>query len=339
MLKLAHRVATMPAGVVDPRRVDKVITRPLIQMAREVRANMTRVTPTCIDIQPVFDYYISDPKDVYDLPDFPCGMMPFPNWFVEYTLRGNQIPSLRNTEGSDRLWCQLGAVGSTLDMKLDTDLVHLYDHPAPDTMEYQYKTQQPAKWAEGVARGRFWTSATVWFTNNLPDTGGRPVFTGVFFGVIADNEGRPIDTVTIFPWTDDEYEPFKAMIESVRTMFLMAASFMSCKNVATVEYRGDGTAAPAGKAARKAGVQESPVKKFYTLEIEPLRRVLNAEGRAADHGIRRAMHICRGHFADYTPDKPLFGSTVGRVWRPQHVRGSAAAGTVTKDYRVNPGGA
>jgi len=50
--------------------------------------------------------------------------------------------------------------------------------------------------------------------------------------------------------------------------------------------------------------------------------------------IHRALHICRGHFATYGDDNPLFGKHVGTFWRPMHVRGDKAAGEVRKSYKV-----
>lgn len=48
-------------------------------------------------------------------------------------------------------------------------------------------------------------------------------------------------------------------------------------------------------------------------------------------------HLCRGHFKNYTAEKPLFGRLTGRYWWAPHVRGSHEVGTVLKDYRVRRG--
>jgi len=47
-----------------------------------------------------------------------------------------------------------------------------------------------------------------------------------------------------------------------------------------------------------------------------------------------AHHLVRGHFATYSPEKPLFGKYVGTYWREAHTRGSKDAGEVAKDYEV-----
>lgn len=46
------------------------------------------------------------------------------------------------------------------------------------------------------------------------------------------------------------------------------------------------------------------------------------------------VHLCRGHFKEYTEDKPLFGRVTGRFWWQPYARGNAKNGIVMKDYDV-----
>jgi len=48
----------------------------------------------------------------------------------------------------------------------------------------------------------------------------------------------------------------------------------------------------------------------------------------------RAYHLVRGHFATYSEERRLFGKHVGTFFIPAHVRGSAEAGAVVKDYAL-----
>ena len=90
-----------------------------------------------------------------------------------------------------------------------------------------------------------------------------------------------------------------------------------------------------GKVAKKRRKAGKPVGTVYkTLAIEPMKAVLSSEGGVTTNGLKRALHICRGHFATYTADKPLFGHFVGTVWRPMHTRGNKKHGEVKKDYRI-----
>jgi hypothetical protein len=47
------------------------------------------------------------------------------------------------------------------------------------------------------------------------------------------------------------------------------------------------------------------------------------------------IHLCRGHFKEYTLEKPLFGFLVGRYWWQPSVRGRNKKGIVMKDYKIN----
>lgn len=111
--------------------------------------------------------------------------------------------------------------------------------------------------------------------------------------------------------------------------FLLSISFMHCKNVERREI----TQPPAlnKKWERKHG---RPLVRYHVLDIDPMKKVLRDEGRSAETGLKKALHICRGHFATYTEDAPLFGRLTGTFWKPQHVRGSATEGVVVKDYNV-----
>jgi hypothetical protein len=65
-----------------------------------------------------------------------------------------------------------------------------------------------------------------------------------------------------------------------------------------------------------------------------MKAILQKTAQENHTGLKRALHICRGHFAHYE-DKGLFGKYKGRFWIPQHVRGSIETGAALKDYQVN----
>jgi hypothetical protein len=113
---------------------------------------------------------------------------------------------------------------------------------------------------------------------------------------------------------------------------MLALSFMNCKNVALREH--EPPPLTRKQARGRGGV---PFVRHYTLDIAPMREVLRREGGAEQTGIRRALHICRGHFANYS-EKGLFGKHFGRFWVPAHVRGHADHGRIKKEYAVHPPG-
>ena len=85
---------------------------------------------------------------------------------------------------------------------------------------------------------------------------------------------------------------------------------------------------------RKYGV---PKVTFKTLDIQPMRRVLDDHGgMARGHTAQQAMHIVRGHFKHFD-DHPLFGKHRGMFWWPMSLRGTSDAGITAKSYEVSPG--
>lgn len=115
----------------------------------------------------------------------------------------------------------------------------------------------------------------------------------------------------------------------------LATSLLHCKNVVHVDQ------APNAKQAFRAREFQKktgkPAAKWKVLKIEPMVRVLREEGGLEGNGITQALHICRGHFKDYSQGKGLFGRAKGLYWWDQHMRGNESAGVVIKDYKVAPG--
>ncbi len=119
-------------------------------------------------------------------------------------------------------------------------------------------------------------------------------------------------------------------IVSTMTTIGMGISFMHCKNVKQVEAKED----PGERFLRQYKV---PKFTYRTLCIDPMKEVLRREGQSEAAGLKRALHICRGHFSTYSDEKPLFGKYAGTFWVPDHVRGKKEHGEVVKDYEVKSG--
>jgi hypothetical protein len=111
--------------------------------------------------------------------------------------------------------------------------------------------------------------------------------------------------------------------------FMMALGLLACRNVHRREVE-----QPEKLSKKWAKKHGRPLVRYHVLDIDPMRKVLKSEGRSDEVGLKKALHICRGHFATYTEDAPLFGRVTGTFWKPQHVRGSAKQGVVVKDYNV-----
>lgn len=106
---------------------------------------------------------------------------------------------------------------------------------------------------------------------------------------------------------------------------LMTLRFANCRNVELVEVQPN---RQQRRAAERSG-DRTVVHSVLAIKGSEKRRVYAASEGAA---LARRMHICRGHFATYTTEAPLFGRHVGRYWVPAHVRGNRGVGEVHKDY-------
>jgi len=106
----------------------------------------------------------------------------------------------------------------------------------------------------------------------------------------------------------------------------LAISFLHCKNV-TIVPKGAGL--NTGKRSRHA-----PGVRYHVLNIEPMKQVLKTEGNSETVGLKKALHICRGHFKDYR-ETGLFGRFHDIYWWDSQVRGTLENGVVLKDYKIN----
>lgn len=160
---------------------------------------------------------------------------------------------------------------------------------------------------------------------HLPTTG----------GIEIDEHGNAAEDVFFFTEkvaNEQEGERYKTYFLSLMKVPLLAMSFANCKNVTRTELTGK-EVEPDRPWVRK---HNPPQIKYHVLNINPMKEVLRTEGRSDEVGIQKALHLCRGHFAHYSEEKPLFGKYAGQFWVPQHTRGKAERGMVLKDYSIGP---
>lgn len=104
---------------------------------------------------------------------------------------------------------------------------------------------------------------------------------------------------------------------------------LSCKNVSLATR--DIDQKQSRIATKRHGQVESGYR-YHVLVVRP------AGARSSEHpgeemGIT-PLHLCRGHYREYTPDRPLFGKLSGRFYIQQHMRGDKKNGVVEKDYEI-----
>jgi hypothetical protein len=130
----------------------------------------------------------------------------------------------------------------------------------------------------------------------------------------------------------DPKEALEVLTVSWAHPVLLALSFCHCKNV-TIRNE-----TIVGQRARiRRG--DPPIISFHTLEISGLRALLEDARTQTAGNLRGALHLVRGHFKTYAPDRRLFGRYTGTYWWGLHARGDARAGEVRKDYEVMPSSA
>lgn len=152
----------------------------------------------------------------------------------------------------------------------------------------------------------------------------------LYWVVKIDKQGKPITDFTIHmpDGSINLNEPMEGHFYTWLTPALLSISFLHCKNVHMIEH--EPKRATSGRISRHG----SKIR-FHTLQIEPMKKILRDEGGAEETGIKHALHICRGHFKDFTKGKGLFGKYKEVYWWESQVRGSGDVGAVLKNYNVN----
>jgi hypothetical protein len=139
------------------------------------------------------------------------------------------------------------------------------------------------------------------------------------------NDDRWLDGKTVF-------ENFKKDCLPVLSYLKNAVTALSCKNIKPVKVIPD---AKINKKRKMTG--KEPLYTYHVLDvILPGRRRMTEPGDPTGRTVR--LHLCRGHFKEYTAERPLFGKYVGRYWWQPMARGDKKAGVVMKDYNVKVAG-
>lgn len=131
-------------------------------------------------------------------------------------------------------------------------------------------------------------------------------------------------------WDEDRWRAWLSLCRHLANVPLLAINFMHCKNVQLIPNE-----VPEKLKRKRIKKHGNPGLKYYTLEISSMRRVLETEGNISKNGLKKALHICRGHFKDYR-ESGLFGKIKGVFWWDANVRGDIKQGAVIKDYAVKP---
>lgn len=269
------------------------------------------------DASGVCDIYWHHERDVWDIErDFPSLLPPFPSFWIEASQPDVIFENGQSQRPSEWMPQKWGFYFESIS--------HGGELPQPN------RTGEP-----GCDSLHFDNLAHVYaITMAMRDHHGGLTFFPAKGWLGVDDKGNPVaqpmfmipgDTPLI---RDGASEFVGVLLKPI----LLALSFLNCRNVTTTLRE---PPADINRARTKAGLK--PFVRYHTIDIEPMRNVLKTEGGIEANGLKKALHICRGHFAVYR--EKMFGRTLAEpvtVWRPAHVRGSLDKGVVVSDYRVHP---
>lgn len=127
-------------------------------------------------------------------------------------------------------------------------------------------------------------------------------------------------------WTKNVTSNFRHTLINVSLLLL------NTKNVESVKVE-----PPAKLVKKRKKKGKPPLLSYHLLTVTVPRSKRYDTTGSQDTGIKKRVHLCRGHFRYYSKEKPLFGKYSGMVWVQPHVRGSKDQGMVVKDYVVKTG--
>lgn len=328
-LRLAYRIASLKPIYPDPFFIDVPIDyRGLAERVELERQTIQTVPRFCVDN--VARFYASHDRTVWaPETDVPNWAPPFEQFFVEWNEPADWLVAGKQ-EHNDKEG-QIGFLVAAIPVtEADKALPEAWRQFLGRCNGGDAPLRIPEDTLGSILLQSRWVLfCSQWASSSKRPLCGRPLWMGLAYFLFVSAEGRLIQRFVSGVAAKKAHELFgEDAIWSPIHVFGLALSFCHCKNVIIRE-------SPVVNLDRWHRQTRIPALEFHTIDIDPMRQILRQQGMSELTGIRRALHICRGHFATYTPDSPLFGKYVGTYWRPDHVRGSKVAGVVVKDYSVN----
>jgi hypothetical protein len=133
--------------------------------------------------------------------------------------------------------------------------------------------------------------------------------------------------------TFDNKEPSPRIIKELDfccATLIVLNKLLSCKNIVNQKINAS------KKANRKLKSKgHTPSYDYHVLNVSipsQKRTIIVGEKTPSDQHNR--VHLCRGHFKEYTEANPLFGKCTGTYWWQPSLRGQNTDGFIDKDYKV-----
>lgn len=150
-----------------------------------------------------------------------------------------------------------------------------------------------------------------------------------YFGMFAywlNAAGDYMDGIfSAFPEWNDEIEN---TLYVAAAWLLHAFARLNCHNVKLVPA--------SGGPKIKPGSKRPPFSVWHEISVTAVPELRREQKDAGPDGEKRELrfHKVRGHYADYTKGKGLFGRLKVRIWFPEHTAGNPELGTVIGSYKV-----
>lgn len=343
--------------------IDDVFSSSTIKLGSSIDLQMRKAPVIACDEVTEYLYALND-KEVWDITDFPNVAPPFESFWIE-TCKPSKIQSEQFGElswESDHLrpsrWGALFHVndkrnlikpkkGAILYNEWDLlqfhwliDIVMFVQRPGFDVMPIW-------AWSMPITKeGAIWPKH---------DKDLKQRVSGLSYSIVPDvvklldprakvpapydivaQSGLPETSPKIHPaWNhadgEKKYDMHRAEAHGYLHPLLLALTFMHCKNTKMK------TVHPDAKLRKKRAASGKTTSSYRTIEVGPIKKMLEAAKQPGDSGIQMALHRCRGHFKTYTEDRPLLGHAVGTFFWEDQVRGKKTKGEVKSDYKVVSG--
>lgn len=294
-----------------------------MQACRKIGAfSVDGEVPVSFVIDNIANDYYHDDRDEFEGSDFPYAVPPWNECFVEWiepkTMRvGGELlqkPNTEKTPGSVQIgaWVKSFSGKGTIEKFLSTfDAITKSDAQSRDL------------------RSRIGKADRMFLARFYGESGGMLSDWKVVQFVYTTDSGLPLGNHTAGPGVKTIIQNIgegdaAGLFGTLNSILCLAFTFCNCKNV---EIEDDTERLqPTPKIMRRLKL---PSVRRYRLKIDGRRT-----SPSAGSGDCRspAYHLCRGHFATYTAERPLFGRLVGKFWIPAHVKGKKEHGTVEKSY-------
>lgn len=127
--------------------------------------------------------------------------------------------------------------------------------------------------------------------------------------------------------TDDYID--KRLKEAIAAIWVLG-KLLSCKNVFSERIE-----RPEKVNKKRLRKGKLPLYDYHVLKVKTPKSVYETViGKKEDPAYHNRVHLCRGHFKEFTAEKPLFGRYTGTYWWQPAMRGKNMDGFVDKDYDV-----